>query len=86
MSLFVHLNNSVRYLLTFLCMRISLWDSVVIYCTIIPGRKFMYPNLNIFSGISNTEATCFAKIVVYPLLLAVSTDVILLYVPPKLLP
>lgn len=35
----------------------------------------MYPSINIFSGIANIEAICFAKMVVYLLLLAVSTDV-----------
>lgn len=66
MSLFVKLNNCIRYSLTFLCMRISLTDS---------RRRFMYPIMNICSGIANTEAICFAKIAVFPLLLAVSTDV-----------
>lgn len=47
-------------------MRISFSDS---------GRRFMYPIINTFSRIANTEAICFAKIAVYPLLLAVSTDV-----------
>jgi hypothetical protein len=78
MSLFVYLNNCVPYSLT------SLHESFTVgfcsgTCTIIPGRRFMYPNLNIFSGIANTKVTRFAKIVVYPLLLTVSTDVFFMF-------